>query len=240
MRCAPAALALLACTALAQADVAFLSASADNTLFQSSTGATSNGAGPNFFAGRNSQGSIRRALVRFDLASIPAGATITNVTLTLTASQTQGPTTAMTLHRTLANWGEGASASAGGQGAPSQPGDATWIHTFFNTSLWTTAGGDFSGAPSASTPVGEPGSYDWTSAGMLADVQGWYANPAANFGWMLRGDESASGTAKRFESRENDVLANRPVLAVEYVVPAPSAAGLLGVVSLRFARRRRR
>jgi hypothetical protein len=47
------------------------------------------------------------------------------------------------------------------------------------------------------------------------------------------------GTAKRFDSRENATEANRPVLNVEYVIPAPPAAGLL-LVALAGARRRRK
>lgn len=234
---AGAALSLVATAA--RADTISLQASRDNTLFESMTGATSNGAGPNFFAGRNSQGVIRRGLLRFDLSAIPAGSTITGVSLTLVASQTQGPATDIGLHRTLADWGEGNSSSSGGQGAPSEPGDATWIHTFFSTSFWSTPGGDFVGAPSAVQSVSDPGTYTWHStSALVADVQGWLDDPSSNFGWTLIGLESMSGTAKRFDSRENEVEANRPVLNVEYVIPAPPAAvGLLGLLTL--ARRRR-
>jgi ketosteroid isomerase-like protein len=240
MRAALAVVVVLGAGAAARADIAVLQSVADNTLFQSATGATSNGAGPNVFAGRTTQGSIRRALLRFDLASIPSGATVTSVTLQLHASQTQGGTTPMNLHRTLAAWGEGGSVSTGGGGAPSQPGDATWIHTFFSTSFWANAGGDFASTPSATTPVGNPGDYTWSSTDLVTDVQGWLAAPGNNFGWMLRGDEANFGTAKRFESHEDDVLANQPRLTVEYVVPAPAGVGMLAVGGLLGARRRRR
>jgi hypothetical protein len=234
---AMAGAALSLSTALA--DTISLQASRDNTLFESMTGATSNGAGPNFFVGRNSQGSIRRALLRFDLASIPAGSTITSVSLTLVASQTQGPATDIALHRTLADWGEAGSQSSGGGGAPSQPGDATWIHTFFNTSLWTNAGGDFTAAASATESVFEPGIYTWDSTSdLIADAQSWLDNPSSNYGWTLTGLETTSGTAKRFESREGPENA-RPVFTVEYVVPAPSAAGVAALAGLVTLRRRR-
>jgi hypothetical protein len=223
-----------------RADTVSLQASRDNTLFESMSGAVSNGAGPNIYTGRNSQGSLRRALLRFDLSAIPAGSTITGVSLSLFASQTQGPAVNVGLHRTLADWGEGISSSAGGQGAPSQPGDATWIHTFFNTSFWASTGGDFAPGASASTSVFEPGFYTWNStASLVTDAQGWLDNPASNFGWTIAGGESASGTAKRFDSRENTLMANRPVLNVEYVVPAPHAAGFLALVGLTACRRRR-
>ncbi len=57
----------------------------DNTLIESSSGSVSNGAGTNFFSGRTGQpqgSAIRRAVIAFDVSgSIPAGSTITSVTL---------------------------------------------------------------------------------------------------------------------------------------------------------------
>ena len=59
----------------------------DNTLFESETGALSNGSGAFFFVGRvedRNNGLIRRGLLRFDIASeIPEGATIESVEQTL-------------------------------------------------------------------------------------------------------------------------------------------------------------
>lgn len=240
------ALALLAGSAvalgaaIASADVIVLPSVRDNTLFESPTGALSNGNGPNFFVGRTTSGSIRRGLLAFDLALIPAGATITSATLTLNCSQTQGGASDIGLYRTLADWGEGGSASGGGGGAPATPGDATWLHTFFNTSFWSTPGGDFAPVASASLAVTDPGSYTWASTpDLVADLQGWLDAPATNFGWTLVGSEGANGLAKRFDSRENE-LAETPRLTIGYVVPAPSAAGVLAVVGVGALRRRRR
>lgn len=224
----------------ASADVLSFQAARDNTLFESATGALSNGAGPNIFTGRNSQGNIRRALLRFDLAAIPAGSTITGVSLTLVASQTQGPATDVGLHPLLADWGEGASSSSGGGGAPAQPGDATWIHSFFPTSLWAAPGGDFAASPSGVQSVFEPGTYIWEStASLVEDVQSWLETPGANFGWAIMGREDVNGTAKRFESREAAEMGNRPVLRVEYVVPSPSGGALAGFGVWYLGRRRR-
>jgi hypothetical protein len=223
----------------ANADTISLQASRDNTLIENVAGSLSDGSGPTFFVGQISQGTVRRGLLRFDLSPIPAGSTITAVSLTLNASQTQGPATDISLHRTLADWGEGASSSIGGGGAPAQPGDATWLHTFFDTAFWTTPGGDFSPGASATQSVLGPGSYTWSSTSeLVADAQAWLDNPASNFGWTLTGLEGTNGTAKRFDSRENLTEANRPVLNVEYTIPAPPAAGLFALSLI--ARRRRR
>lgn len=87
------------------------------------------------------------------------------------------------------------------------------MHTFFNTQLWDTAGGDFGAQASGSVDVAGNGDYVWQSAGMVADVQRWVDNRESNFGWLLRGDENTVGSAKRFGSRESD---SPPVLLIQF------------------------
>ena len=127
----------------------------------------------------------------------------------------------MELHKLLADWGEGTSIAPGeeGDGAPATPNDATWRHRFFDTIFWSTQGGDFSATVSASQSVGAIGQYTWSSAQMVADVQGWLNNPATNFGWLMLGDESVFLTAKRFDTRES---ASPPVLAITYIGGTPT------------------
>ena len=43
----------------------------------------------------------------------------------------------------------------------------------------------------------------------------------ANFGWIVTGNESAGGTAKQFDTKENTNPSNRPVLTIDYVPPVP-------------------
>ena len=196
--------------------------SKDNTLFQDSLGSQSNGAGQYLFSGATKQRSVRRALIAFDIAkAIPAGATITKVQLTLSMSKTISVPQSVALRRVLSDWGEGRSdASASeGAGATATTGDATWLHRTFNTAMWAKAGGDFADTASANLSVGGVGKYTWTSAQMAADVQQWLNNPASNFGWVLIGNEGSTATAKRFDSKENDTPANRPVLVVDYTTP---------------------
>lgn len=199
-----------------------LAASRDNTLFEHPTGALSSGAGEHLFAGRTGQGnnSLRRGLIAFDLSSIPTGSKIISVSLKLNMSMTIAGSQSITLYRVLAGWGQGASATGGGQGAPATAGDTTWLHRVYSATLWTTPGGDFSPAARASSLVGGVGVYRWSAAQMVTDVQGWLDQPATNFGWLLRGNENTSGTAKRFDSRENGVGSNRPSLIVSYIPPS--------------------
>ncbi len=187
----------------------------DNTLFEDDNGGLSNGVGIHLFAGVTNRGDIRRALLAFDVAgNLPTGATIDSVRLTLDMNMTVAGAQDMALHRVTADWGEGTSnagTSNDGDGAPATTGDATWLHTFFNTATWSQSGGDFQAAASATTSVVGNGSYTWSGAGMTADVQTWLSNPADNFGWILVGNEGANRTAKRFVSREG---ASGPVLRI--------------------------
>ena len=86
-----------------------LPASKDSSLFESPVGATSNGAGAYLFVGRTLEASnfLRRALIAFDVSSIPVGATITRAELTLTMSRTIVGAFDVELHRITNDWGEG-------------------------------------------------------------------------------------------------------------------------------------
>jgi hypothetical protein len=202
------------------ADTVSFLAQKDNTLYLDLTGQLSNGQGIYLFAGRTTNDALRRGLIAFDLTSIPSNATITGASLSMFLNRPR-PNTApvgVSLSRALRNWGEGASNAGdpGGIGAQAEPGDATWLHTFYDTSFWITPGGDFSATLSATTPVMENAIYTWSGSGLLADVQSWVSNRATNFGWVILGDEVDSGTAQRFNTRENP--SDPPQLMVTYQV----------------------
>jgi hypothetical protein len=233
----------------------------DNTLIQQTNPATqlSNGQGDVFVGRTNQDGagpavtSIRRGLVAFDVAgNVPAGATITAVTLTMRETSGLNGDRTMELHRALADWGESSSFQNGGAGAPPQNGDATWLYRFYDagnpgaSATWSTPGGDFSAAVSSSVVVsddlGAGQLFSWTSVGnpqMLADVQSWLDNAASNFGWLLVTDESVAQTVKRLNSGET---ATAPALEITYV-PEPSAVLLAaagaGILAITATGRRR-
>jgi hypothetical protein len=178
----------------------------DNTLYQSNSGSLSNGSGPSVFVGRNAMGAERRTVIAFDVASaVPENEVVVSATLRLRMVQTITGISQISTHVLLADWGEGTSVALdgnGGSGAPSQPGDATWIHTFFPDETWGSAGGDFVAAASATVNVGGEAFYNWTSPQMAADVNAWLDDPSSNFGWLLRTNTPGAPTAKRFSSRE--------------------------------------
>ncbi len=219
----------LSIAAASAADTVELPAALDNTLIETDDPFLSNGAGEHFHVGRTLQPagiSIRRGLIRFDLTSIPPGSTINAATLRLRMSRTQTGPVDVSTHVVLQAWGEGASDADGneGVGALAAAGDATWAHTFFDTSFWGVLGGDFLTSPSATTSVDGNGFYDWTGAGLADDVQAWVNDPGSNFGWLIMGDETQAGTAKRFDSRQNNNESRRPVLIIDFTPPADVGA----------------
>ncbi len=190
----------------------------DNTLYESESGALSNGAGQYLFAGRTDDSKLRRAVLAFDMARVMPGATVINATLTLHVSRSASSNVPVTVHPLARDWGEGASNASGeeGGGTQSAPGDATWRHTFFDTAQWTTAGGDYAATPLATMVVGGVGAYQWASPALTVDVQRWLDQPNENFGWIVLGAEAIDKSAKRFDSRENATPANRPRLIITY------------------------
>ncbi|NQY06091.1 MAG: T9SS type A sorting domain-containing protein [Flavobacteriaceae bacterium] len=116
------------------------------------------------------------------------------------------------------DWGEGASNSPGeeGGGTAAIAPDTTWIDAILGSTLWTSPGGDFAGI-STSTSIAGPGTYVFpTSPQLVADVQNWLDGVNPNFGWVVLGNEGVTASAKRFASRENLTVANRPTLSITY------------------------
>ena len=185
--------------------------SKDNSIFSEGNN-LSDGAGLFLYAGRTNNSAavqVRRALIRFNVTSVPANSQIQSVKLTLTTLKSAGNTTTshnFTLHKLLSNWGEGTSNGLG-NGSPATTNDATWQNTFYPSLNWTTNGGDFINTASASAAGIKDELTEWLSskAGngqMLNDVKDWIANSNSNYGWLIKGEESVRGSAKAFASRE--------------------------------------
>ena len=193
-----------------------LPASKDNTLY--SEGTKSNGVGSYLFVGRTelTTNGVRRALVQFDVSSIPANATITGVQLKLTGSKQSA--NGIKVHRVTASWSEGTSNASGeeGGGATASINSSTWAFSNYNTVAWQNLGGDYTTTPSASANVSSGTVSTWSGASMLQDVQDWVSGKASNFGWLLIGDETTNGSAVRLNARENS--SGKPSLEVTYSV----------------------
>ena len=228
----------------ASADIVTLTSERDNTLYQSATGNVSNGAGQHFFVGTNNQGIERRGLLWFDIASsVPAGATIDAVALTLHLSNSDDSPQSLTLHRMVSDWGEGTSDAPGseGQGAAATAGDATWLHNFYDSSFWPgMMGGDFTIEESSILEVQGVGFHTWVgNAQMRNEVAFFIDNPTENFGWMVLNRTGGPGSANRFDTRENLNVEFRPTLTIEYTIPSPPALAAFAAIMLIPGRRQR-
>lgn len=247
-----------------RANVALCPDIQDNTLFQvdpsNPTIVNSNGIGPWFAAGRNRGGQLQRGLIQFDLSHIPTNATVTAASLSLYVTGVPNIETSNALGpRSFwlvalqgigdPSWGEGASyagTSGGGQGAPAQIGDATWLHKQYDALPWPVGregalgpaalvDPGFLGPPAGTVPKitdpipTPPIPVTWANSQMVLDVQAWVRGTIRNDGWVVVGEEAISDSSqsskRQFASREGEA-AYHPVLHVDY---AP-AAGSLTVV----------
>ena len=235
------------------ADTVELSAVQDTTLYEDATGRLGNGSGQYLFVGRTWDENgidklLRRALIKFDLGSVPPGSTINSASFSFTINQVPPAATSATisLHTMTEDWGEGASNAPGpeGRGTIAQINDATWLHRFFDSELWNTTGGDFAAVAIASESISSsPQSVTFaTNPQLVAAVQAWVDNPASNHGWALLGDEVFPQNARRILSREH-ADPGKPLLSLDFTpgpvvavpavaIPATTTTGLLILVLL--------
>jgi len=245
----PGCLACVLGTAMATSGVGAtltLAPVADATVYEeSSPAATANGAGEFLLAGRTNQAanSRRHSLLRFDLTALPAGTTVSSVTLRLRLIAVNTAETSISLHQITRPWTEGPADPAGNEsaGVSAAIGDVSWLAASQPSLLWTAPGGDALSTASATTTVGAAaGVYSWSSSNMVTEAQSWINTPTTNFGWLLRDPESTPQTAKRFASRENPDSALRPELIIEFTpVPESSTTWLLPAGLTILLRRRR-
>lgn len=196
---------------------------ADNTIYELS-GSVSNGAGEYMPVGKSGNGFLHRGLIRFPVSSfIPPLAQVVGASVKMNLSNTSGSSgiKVIEFHKLLQDWGEGNSDAGpqAGQGEPATANDATWLYRYYPGSLWNAAGGDYSPTISAQTTVNNPAFYTWNGSGLAADVQSWLNSSSPNNGWILVGLENGAKSGKRFDTRENSIPANRPVLKVIYQYP---------------------
>jgi predicted CxxxxCH...CXXCH cytochrome family protein len=134
---------------------------------------------------------IQRAMLQFDLSTIPSATTITSATLSL-YKESGAFSRTLNAHEII----------------------ASWVETF---ATWNNSNANFNPTVAASANGGaaNPATVVWDLTSM---VQGWINTPANNFGVVIR-DSSESGTSARYEvftSREGTTPANRPKLTITY------------------------
>ena len=149
-----------------------------------------------------------RSLIKFNLASIPANATITSATLILRLNY-QGGTTSntMSVYPLLKNWTETG---------------VTW-NRYDGTNNWQTAGAggatdrDTTSMGSRSFVSSEPVGFKAIPLD-VSTMQNYVNGTRANYGWLLKMD-TESGFLYEFTTSDRYIVANRPQLVVEYTLP---------------------
>ena len=210
---------------------------------------------PGMFVGKDPS-NVKRGLIEFNVAAaIPAGATVTGVSLQMTIGQVAGssggsvtnfgPVQTMGLYDESQAWGQptntvGASSFGGhGHGAAAQTGDATWTTAAWSTTPWNVAaGGNWTAGSLDLADAQVPGTTGyvatWSSAALAAEVQGWLDNPASNNGLLIKDQDEVTGTTFRaFWGEQGAINAGNPSwapdLSVTYtnsVSPVPEPATL--------------
>jgi hypothetical protein len=233
--------AVLAVASFARASVVTVGAAKDAMIFGTSgdidTGNAS-GKGPVLAAGADGSSNKNRALILYDVASaVPAGATITDVTMTLSLAQVAGSKASTYLSRTFRlfdlrqAWGEGNSGlptssnlTGVGQGYPRQTGDSTWDYAFYDANAsaggkWNAGSADLHGGNFAAIESGVATfttftvdtPYSWSSPAMVGDVQNWLDGALPNNGWLIKSDLETSPTSfLSFWSKEGAAVNTDP------------------------------
>lgn len=172
-----------------------------------------------------------KGLLKFDLSSIPAGATIVSAVLTLTSILEDSTTDYnVAIHRSLVEWFEGTGAGAATPGVDG----STWNFRNANGSVaWAggaggAAGSDYQTTATDTTLITEANPdtpFDWD---VTADVQHW-ANGNTNHGWWIVG-EAITNHRKVFHQSGSSTPSSRPQLVIEYLDEIEgSAAGTVTV-----------
>jgi RHS repeat-associated protein/uncharacterized repeat protein (TIGR01451 family) len=149
-----------------------------------------------------------RSLLKFNLSSIPADATITSATLMLRLNYGTGTSTrTLNVFPVLRNWTE-----AG----------VTW-NRFDGTNGWQISGAQGS-LDYDLTAIGSREFIGTEAVGFkgipisISVIQAYVSGARVNYGWILRMN-TESNLLKEFASSDDTTAANRPMLVVEYTLP---------------------
>ncbi len=173
----------------------------------------------------------RRAVLRFDLSTIPPDATINtaSVLLTIRANNLSSGSRDFNLHKI--------------------DSDRPWVETevtwddYIDSTPWTSGGGDYAGTASvslelkASPPPHSAGQQTWSSPQLATDAQGFLSSPSTNQGWLLKqeNDHQGAGQEVTFHSREATTPYDdddKPKLTLTYTM-TESAVDLISLSAAR-------
>ncbi len=149
---------------------------------------------------RRNGNKTQRAILKFDVSSIPAGATINSASLRLFANRNGGASYAVDAHIVTNDWTEGISNGAICSLA------ANWtnrIEAGTSDTPWGAAGGDYNPRAVGTTTLTDnvTGWYSWTIT--PATVANWRSGSVLNHGFLMKATvENVADDRWEFDSRE--------------------------------------
>jgi RHS repeat-associated protein len=149
-------------------------------------------------------GAARRALINFNLSSIPNGSAINSALLQAYQWQnSSGGNFTMNCQPVVGSWGY----------------NATWANSFGNGSVAIGSGGDYKAVPA--------GANQYVIWNMTNAVQGWFDGSMANNGFVLYANNESAVCQHSFWSAEYTAWTTRqPHLVVDYTLPTVTADAL--------------
>ncbi len=159
-----------------------------------------------------SNNRIWRLLMKFDISSIPASATVKSAYLTLYCYSLTGGPVNVVAYKITRSWIEG-NGSCGG----SSNIYASWDYYNGAGNSWTNPGGDFDlTTQSDVTTVTTTGYYTIKLNTQM--VQDWISNPLTNYGLIIKSIDETSGSISNYD---NTTTTNerRPKLTIYYTLP---------------------
>lgn len=164
-----------------------------------------------------------KALIQFNLSSIPAAAVIRSAVLSIYCLSEQSTSNrTVEARRSLVEWFEGSQSDS----APTAGQDgSTWNLRNANGSVaWAggaggAAGSDYSSSVTASVSITDP--LAWYDLDLTADVQDFVDGTLTNYGWWLVGNVVFSNSGKTFASSDYTIDSTlRPKLVIDYYIPS--------------------
>ncbi|MGZ4987863.1 MAG: DNRLRE domain-containing protein [Limisphaerales bacterium] len=174
------------------ADTLTVSASTDTWILAENPFGNFSSDGHGLGAGMNSHGSPMRAMFKFDLSQIPANATVTSVSVTVTEiKESSLSSTDYELHRVLQSWVQT---------------ETTWNNRTA-AATWNSAGlesGTDYTSPASGTITAALGAFGpntfASTVSLVADVQAWIDAPSSNNGWLFKAATESGQNGRRWGS----------------------------------------
>jgi hypothetical protein len=162
---------------------------------------------------------LNRALLQFDLSSIPSDATVNSATLSLWVKEVRDGNVSINARALTNSWNEA---------------QVTWkARDKAANLLWTAQGGDYDPAVLDTKALTVGTTNVWASWNVTSAAASWVANSANNRGVILESPVTNPKNETRFKSSDDGTASQRPKLEVCYgagltLTPDNQGAGVAG------------